>query len=91
MMPVNFAQWNQNIFVLSHGSNTLYKLSESGEELKSTQIGANPFALSVYHDELIVAGYDSNDIYFIDPQNLKIIQKVNVGHGPFQLIVRESR
>jgi hypothetical protein len=91
LMPVNFIEKDGSIYVISHGSNTLYKISESGEQIKSLQIGANPFELSVYHDDLIVAGYDSNDIYFVDPTCLEIKHQVNVGKGPFQLIVRESR
>lgn len=90
MMPINFEEMADHIYVLSHGSNTLYKLTEDGETVQSIQVGANPFALLSFHEELIVAGYDSNDIYFIDPVTLKIMQKVDVGKGPFQLIVRES-
>ncbi|WP_394231619.1 YncE family protein [Niallia oryzisoli] len=89
MMPINFAKWKEYIFVLSHGSNMLYKLTETGEQVMSIKIGANPFELVVYQNDLIAAGYDSDEIYFINPINLKIIQKVNVGEGPFQLIVRE--
>lgn len=91
LMPVNFIEKDGSIYVISHGSNTLYKISETGEQIKSVQIGANPFELSVFHDDLIVAGYDSNDIYFVDPTSLEIKHQVNVGKGPFQLIVRESR
>ena len=91
LMPVNFIEKNGGIFVISHGSNTLYKISRKREEIKSVQVGANPFELSFFHDELIVAGYDSNDIYFIDPNSLQIKHQVNVGKGPFQLIVRESK
>ena len=80
----------EHIFVLSHGSNTLYKLTENGEQLQSVQIGANPFELVFFHDELVIAGYDSDDISFVDPNTLEITQKVNVGQGPFQMIVRES-
>ncbi|WP_234978389.1 YncE family protein [Bacillus tuaregi] len=89
MMPINFAEWNDHIFVLSHGSNTLYKLTKAGEQEKSIQIGANPFELLLYQHDLVVAGYDSNDIYFLNPINLEVIQKLNVGEGPFQMIVRE--
>lgn len=89
MMPINFAQWNNYIYVLSHGSNMLYKLTKAGELVQSIKIGANPFELVVYQNNLVIAGYDSNDIYFIDPLNLAIKQKVNVGQGPFQMIVRE--
>ncbi|MBB6446528.1 YncE family protein [Bacillus benzoevorans] len=91
LMPVNFIEKDRNIYAISHGSNTLYKIPESGEQIQSVQIGANPFELSLFHDELIVAGYDSDDIYFVDPASLEIKHQVNVGKGPFQLIVRESR
>lgn len=90
IMPINLEEWKNDIFVLSHGSNTLYKISADGEKIQSIQIGANPFEFVFFQNELIVAGYDSNDIYFVKPNNLEIIKKVNVGQGPFQLIVRES-
>nr|WP_295973063.1 WD40 repeat domain-containing protein [uncultured Bacillus sp.] len=91
LMPVNFTELDGCIYVISHGSNTLYKLSEEGNQIQSVQIGANPFELSIFHDELIVAGYDSNAIYFVEPNNLEIKHQVQVGKGPFQLIVRESK
>lgn len=91
LMPVNFIEKDGYIYVISHGSNTLYKISDSKEKIQSIQIGANPFELSVFRDEIIVAGYDSNDIYFVNPENLEINHQVNVGKGPFQLIVRESK
>ena len=91
LMPVNFIEKEGMIYVISHGSNTLYKIPENGEQMKSVQIGANPFEISFFQEELIVAGYDSNDIYFVDPNNLQIKHQVKVGKGPFQLIVRESK
>ncbi len=89
MMPINFEEWGNHLFVLSHGSNMLYKLTKTGEQVQSIQIGANPFEIVVYHNDIIIAGYDSDAIYFINPINLEIEHKVNVGQGPFQLIVRE--
>ena len=91
LMPVNFIEKDGTIYVISHGSNTLYKIPENVAGLKSVQVGANPFEISFFQDELIVAGYDSNDIYFVDPNSLQIKHQVNVGKGPFQLIVRESK
>jgi len=90
MMPINFKEWGNHLFVLSHGSNMLYKLTKTGERVQSIQIGANPFEIDVYQNDIIIAGYDSDAIYFINPINLAIEQKVNVGQGPFQLIVREK-
>lgn len=91
LMPVNFIEKDEAIYVISHGSNTLYKIPENIEEVKSVQVGANPFEISFYQEDLVVAGYDSNDIYFVDPNNLQIKHQVKVGKGPFQLIVRESK
>ncbi len=91
LMPVNFIEENGVIFVISHGSNTLYKIPENNEGMKSVQVGANPFEISFFQENLIIAGYDSNDIYFIDPNSLQIKHQVKVGKGPFQLIVREGK
>lgn len=90
LMPVNFVEKDGYIFAISHGTNMLYKIAENGAVVDSVQIGANPFELSLFHGELIVAGYDSDDIYFVAPDSLQIKQRVSVGKGPFQLLVRES-
>lgn len=91
VMPVNFVKYNKNIFVLSHGSSTLLKLDSNGKQMKSIVIGANPFEMLIFHNEIIVAGYDSNDIHIVDPKSLTIKKTIKVGKGPFQLIVREGK
>jgi YVTN family beta-propeller protein len=89
VMPVNFIKDRENIFVLSHGSNMLYKLSEDGRMKQSIKVGANPFEIELIDGKLIVAGYDSNDLYIIDPDTLIIEKTVSVGKGPFQIVARE--
>jgi hypothetical protein len=74
---------------LSHGSNSLYKISYEGAIQAKIVVGANPFEISEYKDQLIVAGYDSNDIHFITKKDLTIEKSLNVGKGPFQIIIRE--
>ena len=53
------------------------------------KVGANPFEIQMFNGKLIIAGYDSNDLYIIDPDTLKIENKVKVGKGPFQIVPRE--
>lgn len=89
VMPVNFLKDQENIFVLSHGSNMLYKLNLEGENRSSLKVGANPFEIELFDGRLIIAGYDSNDLYIVDPELLKIEQTVSVGKGPFQIVTRE--
>ncbi|CAM4054452.1 WD40 repeat domain-containing protein [Mesobacillus thioparans] len=89
IMPVDFTKNEDNIFVLSHGSNTLYKLAGDGTKQGSIKVGANPFEIELFEDKLIVAGYDSNEVYIIDPGNLFIEKTLKVGDGPFQIVTRE--
>jgi hypothetical protein len=89
IMPINLLHNNDGIFALSHGSNSLYKLSSEGAIQEKIVVGANPFELSEYKNQLIVAGYDSNDIHFITKKDLTIEKSLNVGKGPFQIIIRE--
>lgn len=89
VMPVNFLQDKNDIFVLSHGSNMLYKISQTGKNLGAIKVGANPFDIEHFQEKLIVAGYDSNDLHIIDPVSLKIEKTVQVGKGPFQIVTRE--
>lgn len=91
VMPVNFLQYKNHIFVLSHGSSTLHKLNEDGSLMKSIKIGANPFEMLTINDKIIVAGYDSDDVHIVDPDSLSISKTIKVGKGPFQLIVREGQ
>lgn len=88
IMPINMARAsNGHIFTVSHGSSTVYELSESGEVLNSLKAGANPFWISSFGESMVLAGYDDHQLYFI--QSNDIIKKLQVGKGPFQLVVRE--
>ncbi|MGG7618162.1 YncE family protein [Bacillus coreaensis] len=89
IMPINLLQNNDGTFALSHGSNSLYKISNEGVIQAKITVGANPFEMTEYKDQLIVAGYDSNDIHFITEKDLSKGKSVKVGKGPFKLIIRE--
>ena len=89
VMPVDFTRDEDDIFVLSHGSSMLYKLDENGTKKDSLKVGANPFEIEFFSDKLIVAGYDSNEVYIIDPDSLSIEKTLEVGNGPFQIVTRE--
>lgn len=91
VMPVDFTKDEDDIFVLSHGSNMLYKLAEDGTNKGSLKVGANPFEIDFFADKLIVAGYDSNELYIIDPESLSIEKTLEVGNGPFQIVTREGK
>lgn len=88
-MPIDFLQKDNSVFVLSHGTSTLYKLNSQEEIIDSIQIGANPFDMTFIDEYLVVAGYDSNDVHIIDPKNLEKIKTLKVGKGPFQIISGE--
>ncbi|MCM3599930.1 WD40 repeat domain-containing protein [Robertmurraya korlensis] len=89
IMPINLLHNNDGTFALSHGSNSLYKISDEGVIQAKITVGANPFEITEYKDQLLVAGYDSNDIHFITEKDLSIGKSVKVGKGPFQIIIRE--
>jgi WD40 repeat protein len=89
IMPINLLHNNDGTFALSHGSNSLYKISDEGNIQEKITVGANPFEMTDYKDQLIVAGYDSNDIHFVTKKDLSIGKTVKVGKGPFQIIIRE--
>jgi YVTN family beta-propeller protein len=87
-MPVGFAELNGYIYVLSHGSSTLYKMDSLGKEVNSIQVGANPFEMLPFGAYLIIAGYDSSDVHLIDPGSLQVKKTIKTGDGPFQIILR---
>lgn len=89
IMPINFQENSKGIFILSHGSNILYKLDKDYHLVKSTKVGVNPFEMTSFKDDLIIAGYDSNEIYVMDSNDVKIKKTIKVGKGPFQMISRE--
>ncbi|MDQ0273713.1 YncE family protein [Cytobacillus purgationiresistens] len=90
-MPVDFAVMDDSVYIVSHGSNTLYKVAKEGEVLDSKIIGANPFTIKALDNELLVAGYDSSDVHFINPDDLRANKSVKVGSGPFQIVLREKK
>lgn len=90
-MPINFIGNYNHVFVLSHGTSKLYQLDDEGNVIDSIVVGANPFEMLLIDDQLIIAGYDSNDLHIVNAENLKIIKTISVGNGPFQIVVRERR
>lgn len=88
MMPINMTKAsNGHIFAVSHGNSTVYEISETGEVLSSFKAGANPFSIATFGECIVLAGYDDHQIYFF--QTGKKMNKIHVGEGPFQLVVRE--
>ncbi|OQM44284.1 hypothetical protein B6A27_17650 [Anoxybacillus sp. UARK-01] len=89
-MPISFAETNEGIFALSHGSNTVRKWDHAGEEKASITVGANPFVMIGESHYLYVASYDSNEVTVIDGRTLQVVQRLTTGKGPFQLMIREE-
>lgn len=85
-MPVALAQSDDEISVISHGSNALHRFTKQGEKIAEVEIGANPFSVSYFQQAVITAGYDDNTLYVIDEQQ---IEAYETGDGPFQLVIRE--
>lgn len=88
-MPVNFVETKKGIFVLSHGMNVLYKMGKDYQIINKTMVGANPFDMIPFASDLLIAGYDSDQLYVINPDTLQIKKTIKVGKGPFQMISRE--
>lgn len=90
VMPINLMDHEDLVYCLSHGSSTLYQLDLAGRVHNSIKIGANPFEMTSVNQELLVAGYDSNELYFVTTEPLAVRKSIRVGKGPFQILVREN-
>lgn len=88
-MPVSLSTDQQFIYVLSHGSSTLRKFDgKTYKEVGSLEVGSNPFAFWQIGSEGYVASYDSDEVYVVDLNEMKIKQTISVGKGPFQFVQR---
>lgn len=87
IMPIGVAQLQQTYAVVSHGNSMVHALNEKHQIVWEKQIGANPFAITTFEQEFVIAGYDDHSLYFVS-QDGTIKQTLDVGKGPFQLIVR---
>lgn len=85
-MPVALAQHNDEISVISHGSNTLHRFTKDGEAIDTIDIGANPFSVGYFRDAVVTAGYDDHTLYVVDGEQ---VHAYDTGEGPFQLVIRE--
>ena len=88
LMPVAFSQKNDEVAVTSHGSNAIYVSALDGTPKWQQEVGANPFAIAYFCDQLVVAGYDDETLYFLKDHQIQ--KQVKTGKGPFQLLVRED-
>lgn len=87
IMPVDFSRNGQEVYIINHGSNELYATNLDGQTLWNEEIGANPFVVTSFLGNIVVAGFDDDKIYFV--KDKKIMKTIDTGSGPFQLLVRE--
>ncbi|WP_083995211.1 YncE family protein [Caryophanon latum] len=85
-MPVALAQHDDEISVISHGSNTLHRFTKDGKAIDTLEIGANPFSVAYFNDAIVTAGYDDHTLYVVDGEQ---VRAYDTGEGPFQLVIRE--
>ncbi|MFD2213568.1 MULTISPECIES: YncE family protein [Bacillaceae] len=91
LMPIDFITKDGKVYVLSHGSNILREIdSNSHQILRSIEVGANPFSMTLYNNNLYISNYDANEVEIIDLNRFKKIDTIPVGDGPLQLIAREG-
>ncbi|MGM7636228.1 YncE family protein [Bacillus sp. Hm123] len=90
IMPVNFASDGNYHYVVSHGSNMIYMLNDKKEIKAKLKVGANPFTIEPFANEIVIAGYDSDELYFLEKGSLKLVKKVKTGKGPFMMFVKEE-
>ncbi|MBS4209299.1 hypothetical protein [Bacillus sp. FJAT-50079] len=90
LMPVDFYENEFGIYAISHGTNMLYHFNEEKQLINQVEVGANPFALSFFAGNVIVAGFDSDTLYWLNPETLKIERQAEVGKGPFVIFTREK-
>ncbi|MFC3886165.1 hypothetical protein ACFOU2_22830 [Bacillus songklensis] len=91
VMPVDFAKSGNELYVLSHGSNDLWKIDYKTKRImKKIETGSNPFSMKRFRNKLYIASYDSNKVQIIDLSTFQTIKQIPVGTGPFQLLVRED-
>lgn len=90
LMPVDFFENENGIYALSHGTNMLYHYNAHYELMNEAEVGANPFAIDSLGGKLVVAGFDSEKMYWINPDTLDIEETADVGKGPFVIFTREK-
>jgi YVTN family beta-propeller protein len=91
VMPIDFIRSRDLMYVLSHGSNDLWKIDYETKQVQGKiETGSNPFSMKQLHRKLYIASYDSNKVQVIDLGSFETIQQIPVGTGPFQVLVREE-
>ncbi|MFS0645305.1 YncE family protein [Siminovitchia sp. 179-K 8D1 HS] len=90
LMPVDFHENQYGLYALSHGTNRLYRFDFNKKLSGQTEVGVNPFAIDFFAGKLVIAGFDSDEVYWVDPETLEIEGKTKVGKGPFIIFTREK-
>ncbi|WP_042346757.1 hypothetical protein [Bacillus massiliigorillae] len=87
-MPIHFLSYKDNVYIVSHGTSTVYKYKDMNQ-VASLKVGVNPFEMKRVKEKLVLASYDSNELHVIDPEKFIVEKTIKVGKGPFQLVIRE--
>lgn len=91
IMPVDLEILDDNVYVVSHGSNQLRKIDMNTKRVVSTiEIGANPFEIAIINQLIYSASYDSNEIIVVNPTSMRIIDTITTGKGPFQILYKKE-
>lgn len=88
IMPIAFTKLKNHLYVMSHGSNSLYEV-EGLEIRNQIPVAANPFSVLASSEFIYVAGYDDDTLYQL--KNMEIVKETVTGDGPLQLFIREGR
>lgn len=90
-MPVDLKVKGDYVYALSHGTNTLSKINmQTYETTQEITVGSNSFVMNFFQEDLYIASYDSNEIFIINPDDLKVITSFESGNGPFDLLYRKE-
>lgn len=90
VMPIAFAEKNGYMYTASHGSSMLYAFDPDRKRIAETEAPANPFAVALFGNHLISAGYDSGTLSFHKEETLEKTKTVEIGKGPFMIFVKEG-
>lgn len=90
IMPIAFVGKNGYMYTASHGSSMLYAFDPNRKRTAEAKAPANPFAVALFGNHLISAGYDSGTLSFHKEETLEKTNTVEIGKGPFMIFVKEG-
>lgn len=94
LYPDGIFLFNKNIYITEQGnfggSGKIYKLDSVGTVIASTEVGTNPYSLTITNNKVYITSGPASNVSVLDINNFSFINDITVGVYPQEITSNEN-